>query len=97
MKIVIGVLAAALGWTIYAVSYLHPAPGPEATTVERKVEGNTLISDTTPRVRVTVDRKFQRKRNTTIEAKIEPTIRCSSIECSEFSINIELSPMISIW
>ena len=45
---------------------------------------------------INVERKLHRNRKTTIDARIEPTIRCSSIACSEFSIKIELSPMIRI-
>ena len=44
-----------------------------------------------------VVRKFHRKRKTTIAGKDRmPTTRCSSIALSEFSIKIELSPMIRI-
>ena len=59
MKIVIGVLVVVLGVCVYATVYLHPAPAQEATALERKVDGQTLISASAPKVRVTVDAKFQ--------------------------------------
>ena len=43
-----------------------------------------------------VERTFQRKRKTTIAANIAPRTRCSSIACSEFSINSDWSRMIAI-
>lgn len=59
MKIAIGVLTIALGWTVYAVTYLHPAPGQEITALENKVDGQTIITTSFPKGKLTFDSKLK--------------------------------------
>ncbi|HUR36172.1 MAG TPA: hypothetical protein VM009_00035 [Terriglobales bacterium] len=58
MRIVIGVLAVALGWTSYTVYFMHLPAGQEVTTLERKVSAQTLTSADTPRAKLTFDPAF---------------------------------------
>src|SRR5205809_1083970 len=59
MKILIGVLMAALGVCVYATVYRHPGQAQDGSKLERRVEGQTLVSDFNPNIRVTLDPKFK--------------------------------------